>query len=124
MRTAPVVALVGQDGAMPRRTRPQPELAPDLETAVRAFGSREDLAILSFLGSVNSAMAPEISDTLRMALMTVHRHLSLLESLGLIQVNTPAGARRGRAVRYALDRPAMAAAVDKMKTALLGGPGR
>lgn len=109
--------------AMPRRTRPQPVLAPDLETAVRGFGSREDLAILSFLGSVDSAMAPEICAALQMALMTVHRHLSLLESLGLIRVDTPAGARRGRAVRYALDRPATAAAVDKMKTALLDGPG-
>ncbi len=108
--------------AMPRRTRPQPELAPNLEKAVRAFGSREDLAILSFLASVDSAMAPEISDALLMALMTVHRHLGLLESLGLIRVNIPAGARRGRAVRYTLDRPATAAAVDEMKTALLGGP--
>ena len=64
---------------------------PDLEIAVRAFTSREDLAILAFLARVESAMAPEICDELRMALNTVHRHLGMLESLGLVLVDTPAG---------------------------------
>ncbi len=41
---------------MARRTRPQPRLPPELETAVGAFGSREDLAILAFLGSVETAL--------------------------------------------------------------------
>ena len=114
---------LGKMAAMPRRTRPQPALAPDLEIAARAFTSREDLAILAFLARVESAMAPEICGELHMALNTVHRHLGMLESLGLVLVDTPAGARRGRAVRYALDRAATAATADKMKAALLGGRG-
>jgi predicted ArsR family transcriptional regulator len=110
---------------MPRHTRPRPELSPDLETAAFAFGSREDLAILAFLGRVESAKAPELCDALQMALNTAHRHLGQLESLGLIGVDTrddtPAGDRRGRTVRYSLDRAATASAVEKMKAALLGG---
>ncbi len=106
---------------MPRHTRPRPGLAPDLELAVAAFGSREDLAILAFLGRVESAKAPDLCDALGMALNTAHRHLDLLEALGLIRVDTPLGDRRGRTVRYSLDRAATASALAKMKAALLGG---
>jgi len=108
-------------GVMPRHTRPRPGLAPDLEIAAAAFSSREDLAILAFLGRVESARAPELCRGLGMALNTAHRHLDLLEALGLIRVDTPVGDRRGRTVKYSLDRAATAAAVAKLKTALLGG---
>lgn len=113
--------MLGRMGVMPRHTRPRPELSPDLEVAAAAFGSREDLAILAFLGRVESAMAPEVCDALGMALNTVHGHLGRLESLGLVHADVPAGSRRGRTVRYALDRAAAGSAVDKMKAALLSG---
>lgn len=108
---------------MARRTRPQPRLPPELETAVGALGSREDLAILAFLGSVEAALSPEIAEVTQMAKMTVHRHLVDLEDLGLIRVDTPQGARRGRTVRYSLDRVRTAAMIDSLGAALLGDDG-
>jgi len=108
---------------MARRTRPQPCLPPELETAVGAFGSREDLAILAFLGSVETALSSEIADATQMATMTVHRHLVDLEDLALARVDTPQGARRGRTVRYSLDRVQTAAMIDRLRVALLGDDG-
>jgi len=107
---------------MARRTRPQPRLPPELETAVGAFGSREDLAILAFLGSV-TALSSEIAEVTQMAAMTVHRHLVDLEDLGLIFGGTPQGARRGRSVRYSLDRVRTAAMIESLRVALLGDDG-
>jgi len=119
-----VVHQLGRMTGMPRRTRPRPPLAPELEVAAAAFASREDLAILAFLGSVEWAAAPQICEALGMALNTAHRHLGLLEALRLIQADTkedtPVGSRRGRTVRYSLDRAATAAALDDMRAALLG----
>jgi DNA-binding MarR family transcriptional regulator len=109
--------------AMARRTRPQPRLPPELETAVGAFGSREDLALLAFLGSVETALSSEIADVTQMATMTVHRHLVDLEDLGLVRGNTPQGGRRGRSVRYSLDRVQTAAMIDSLRAALLGDDG-
>lgn len=110
---------MGRMGNMPRRTRPPPRLDRDLEIATTAFGSREALAILAFLGRVESAGAPEVCVALGMASNTVHGHLRQLEAVGLIDVDTPAGSRRGRTVRYALNRRATAAVADKLKAALL-----
>ena len=108
---------------MARRTRPQPRLPPELETAVGAFESREDLAILAFLGSVETALSSQIADATQMATMTVHRHLVDLEDLGLTCGDTPHGARRGRSVRYSLDRAQTAAMIDSLRVALLGNDG-
>ncbi len=108
---------------MARRTRPQPRVPPELETAVGAFGSREDLAILAFLGSVETALSSEIAEVTQMATMTVHRHLVDLEDLALIRVDTPQGARRGRTVRYSLDRVRTAAMIESLRVALLGDDG-
>jgi len=108
---------------MARRTRPQPRLPPELETAVGVFGSREDLAILAFLGSVETALSPEIAEVTQMATMTVHRRLVDLEDLGLARVDAPQGARRGRSVRYSLDRVRTAAMIESLRVALLGDDG-
>ena len=88
-----------------------------------AFGSREDLALLAFLGSVETALSSEIADVTQMATMTVHRHLVDLEDLGLVRGNTPQGGRRGRSVRYSLDRVQTAAMIDSLRAALLGDDG-
>jgi len=58
-----------------------------------------------------------------MAAMTVHRHLVDLEDLGLIFGDTPQGARRGRTVRYSLDRVRTAAMTESLRVALLGDDG-
>ncbi len=58
-----------------------------------------------------------------MAAMTVHRHLVDLEDLGLIFGDTPQGARRGRSVRYSLDRVQTAAMTESLRVALLGDDG-
>ncbi len=88
-----------------------------------AFGSREDLAILAFLGSVETALSSEIAHATQMATMTVHRQLVDLEDVGLARVDTPPGARRGRSVRYSLDRVQTAAMIDSLRVALLGDDG-
>ncbi len=87
---------------------------------MRAFGTREDLAILLFLGSVDSAEKRDIVSEVEMAPMTVHRHLLELEEMGLITVDIEMGRRQGRHVRYSLDRQETAIAIDRLRAALLG----
>ncbi len=52
--------------------------------------------------------------------MAVSRHLAELEALGLVVASVPAGQRSGRRVLYAADERAVGAAVDLLRTYLLG----
>lgn len=108
---------------MPRRTRPEPPLSETLHDAVRAFGSAGHVAILAYLASVVRATAPEILETVPMAMVTMHRHLSELEHLGVVSADVPVGQRRGRRVTYSLDRVRAQELLTSLGEALLGfGP--
>lgn len=52
--------------------------------------------------------------------MAVSRHLAELEALGLVAASMPVGQRSGRRVVYAADKDAVGAAVELLRTYLLG----
>lgn len=78
------------------------------------------LALIAYLGSVESATPREISDAVGISPHYVRRHLLELEEAGLVTADLPRELRSGRRPGYSLDRAAYAALLAALATEALG----
>lgn len=99
-------------GPMPKLVRPddQPEY---LEDFINVFGNRARFSVISFLLQSGPSLRVDIAKGTGLAVPTLGHHLSELERIGVLDVDLPPERRRGRSVRYSVNRPR----VDELKSA-------
>lgn len=77
----------------------QPE---EVRAAIDVIGNQVRTEILRRL-SLESLTAPELAESLAVSRFSVLRHLTALESLGLVTADRPIGARKGVTVHWTTD---------------------
>ena len=83
-----------------------------MEIALEAFESRERQHILRAALHEPTVTISSLANVTGVSVATVGRHVDALELLGVVRVDIPRGARRGRTVNVSLDRDVYRAALQ------------
>ena len=89
-----------------------PDRHPDVELAVEMVGSRARTEILRLLAERENADFKTLCDELGFVPTSIAKHLRDMEKMGVILADLPSGQRKGRYVRYSIDRAQTRRLVD------------
>jgi len=81
-----------------------PDRNPDVELASEVVGSRARTEILRLLSGRENADFKTLCDELGFVSTSIAKHLVDMETMGVVIADLPPGQRRGRYVRYSIDR--------------------
>ncbi|MFK4298586.1 DNA-binding transcriptional ArsR family regulator [Arthrobacter sp. GAS37] len=91
---------------MPRVFLPGDQVSDDLSYALEVFSLPARVVVLVELMRDGPLLRADLIERLGMESVMVGRTLGALEGLGIVDVNLPAGRRRGRSVTYSVDAEA------------------
>ncbi|WP_277212358.1 ArsR/SmtB family transcription factor [Isoptericola croceus] len=89
---------------MPKQIAKPAGRPDEVELAVAVFGNQVKHEIVRYLSSRDPAFFGDVAAGTELSRSTLSPHLAELEDLGVVVVDVPRGQRRGRSVRYSVDR--------------------
>jgi DNA-binding transcriptional ArsR family regulator len=93
---------------------PDPEVTPQKAgDAFAVFDGRERQRVIRALLDRQTTTLAELATLVGGSSATVARHVAVLEDLGVVTLDVPRGARRGRTVNATINRRAYAAALEE-----------
>ena len=93
------------------RTVPTFFIEPSLDDVFAVFDGRERQRVIQALLARPTATLAELAALTGGSPAVVARHVAILEDLGIVTLDIPKGARRGRTVNASLNRPAYSSAM-------------
>jgi len=106
---------------MPRLTTP-PEMPREVAGAIETIGNRARTELLHQLGTCGPLTTTELADRIAAPRTSTHTHLVQLERAGLVVADEATGQRRGRTVRWSLNRQKVREAADAWSAYANGEP--
>ena len=95
-------------GNVPESSQVTPQNAGDV---FAVFDGRERQQVIQALLTRRTATLADLAALVGGSSAMVGRHVAVLEDLGIVTLDVPKGARRGRTVNATINRPAYAAAL-------------
>jgi ArsR family transcriptional regulator len=108
--------------SMPRHYQPDESWPDDLAYALRVFSMPSRVLILVELMKDGPLLRADLIERLEMNSVLVGRTLGDLEKLGIVEADLPAGKRHGRSVKYSVNAPLYAKAVETWTNYLMPRP--